>query len=299
MPTRYLGLDLGGTNIKYAVVEDGPEPRVVGKGSTETRAAAGPAAVVERMLELGIRAADEHGPVAAAGAGIPGVLDPERGVALFLPNLPGQWAETPLVARLRAGLGVPVAMINDVRAFTLGELRLGAGRGFGDVVCIAVGTGIGGGVAIGGRLHLGLDGTAGEFGHQTIDLAGPLCSCGNRGCVEAMAAGPAIARAGGYESPELVAQAADRGDERAREAFARAGALIGTALANAIVLLAPERVVVGGGVAGAGELLIGPIRDEVRRRVKVVRVERIEVVPAALGRFAGATCAALWGAEAA
>jgi len=294
---RYLGLDLGGTNIKYAVLEGGATPRVVGDGSTETRAKEGPDAVVQRMLQLGREALAEHGPVAAVGAGIPGVLDYERGMAAFLPNLPGDWADTPLVAPLQEGLGVPVSIINDVRALTLAELRVGAGRDCNDILCIAVGTGIGGGVAIGGRLHLGLDGTAGEFGHQTIDPSGPVCPCGNRGCVEVVAAGPAIARAGGRDSPEHVAEAAGKGDERALEALRRAGVLIGIAVSNAIVLLAPERVVVGGGVAAAGNLLLDPIRDEVRRRVRVVPVERIEIVPAALGRFAGATGAALWGAE--
>lgn len=298
MATRYLGLDLGGTNIKYAVLEAGEVPRVVADGTTETRGQDGPAAVVRRMLELGREAVREHGPVEGVGAGIPGVLDYERGVATFLPNLPGDWSETPLVATLADGLDASVEIINDVRALTLAELRVGAGRGCRDLLCVAVGTGIGGGVAIDGRLHLGLDGTAGEIGHQTIDPDGPICACGNRGCVEAVAAGPAIARAGGRETPELVAEAAREGDERARDALRRAGASIGIAVSNAIVMLAPERVVIGGGVAAAGEPLLAPIREEVRRRVRVVPVDRIDIVPAELGRFAGATGAALWGAEA-
>jgi glucokinase len=295
---RYLGLDLGGTNIKYAVVEDGPEPRVVGDGSTETGAFEGPPAVVQRMIEVGREAVERHGPIEGAGTGVPGVLDHERGRALFLPNLPGPWADTPLVQPLAKALGAPVSLINDARAFTLGELRLGAGRGCKDILCVGIGTGIGGGVAIDGRLHLGLDGTAGEFGHMTVDPDGPRCPCGNRGCVEVLAAGPAIARAGHRATPELVADAARHGDPRAREALSQAGSLIGIAVANAIVLLAPQRVIIGGGVAAAGDLLLEPIRAEVNRRVFVVPVERIEIVRAELGPFAGAVGAALWGAEA-
>jgi glucokinase len=298
VPARYLGLDLGGTNIKYAIVEDGPEPRVVAEGKTETDASEGPSTVVTRMVELGRRVVSEHGAVEAVGAGIPGVLDYDRGRALFLPNLPGSWADTPLADSLSAGLGVAVSLINDARAFTLGELRLGAGKGCEDVVCVGVGTGIGGGVAIDGQLHLGLGGTAGEFGHQTIEPEGPRCACGNRGCVEALAAGPAIAREGGKPTPELVAEAAHAGDARAREAITHAGQVIGIAVANAVVLLAPQRVVIGGGVAAAGHLLLDPIRAEVKRRVFVVPIDRVEIVAAALGPFAGAVGAALWGAEA-
>jgi glucokinase len=295
---RYLGIDLGGTNIKYAIVETGDNPHVVATGSTETHAAEGPAAVVERMVELGRHAVQEHGAVDAVGTGVPGVLDHERGRALFLPNLPGPWADTPLVERLATGLGTDVALINDARAFTLGELRVGAAKGCHDVLGIAIGTGIGGGVAVDGQLHLGLDGSAGEFGHQTVDPDGPRCPCGNRGCVETLAAGPAIAREGGLATPELVAEAARQGDARAREVLGHAGTLIGIAVANAIVLLAPQRVVVGGGVAAAGDLLLDPIREEVRRRVFVVPIDRVEIVRAKLTPFGGAVGAALWGAEA-
>ena len=193
-------------------------------------------------------------------------------------------------------LGVPVTLVNDVRALTLAELRLGAGRGALDLVCIALGTGVGGGVVIGGRLHLGL-GHAGEIGHTTVDPDGPLCGCGNRGCLDRMASASSIAAAAGRESVAEAARAARAGDPVARQAFERAGEYVGRVLAGAVVLLWPERVVVGGGVADAGELLLEPLRAELRRRACVAPVGEIAVVPAELGPHAGAVGAALWGAE--
>ena len=160
---------------------------------------------------------------------------------------------------------MPVTLVNDVRALTLAELRLGAGRGARDLVCIALGTGVGGGVVIGGRLHLGL-GHAGEIGHTTVDPDGPLCGCGNRGCLDRMASAESIAAAAGRASVAAAAAAARAGDPVAREAFERAGEYVGRVLAGAVVLLWPERVVVGGGVADAGELLLEPLRAELRRR---------------------------------
>jgi glucokinase len=250
------------------------------------------------MLELARAAVAEHGPIEAAGVGAPGVLDYAHGRAAFLPNLPGPWAATPLVDPIAAGLGVRVSLINDARAFTLGELRLGAGQGCDNLLCVGLGTGVGGGVAVNGRLHIGVDGTAGEFGHQTVELDGRACGCGNRGCIETYASGPAIARDGGQSTPELVAEAAKAGDDRALATFEQAGRYLGVAIANAVVLLAPQRVVIGGGVAAAGDLLLDPIRSEVERRVHVVPTEQIGISLAALGSYAGAIGAALWGLEA-
>jgi glucokinase len=187
--------------------------------------------------------------------------------------------------------------VNDSRALTLAELRLGAGRGARDLVCVALGTGVGGGVVIGGRLHLGLA-HAGEIGHQTVEPEGPPCGCGNRGCLDRMAGAEAIAAYAGTASVADAIVAARGGDGRARAAFERAAGYVGLALANAIVLLWPERVVVGGGVAEAGELLLEPLRAVVAERACVAPVERIEIVAGALGPAAGAVGAALWAVEA-
>jgi glucokinase len=176
---------------------------------------------------------------------------------------------------------------------------MGAARGCRTVVCLALGTGVGGGVIVDGRLHLGVGGTAGEIGHQTVLPEGPLCGCGNRGCVEAVASARAICEMGGRATVDAVVAAALGGDARAREAVERAAAWIGIAVANAIVLLNPERVVIGGGIAQSGDAFLDPIRAEVRRRVHLARADRIEIVPGELGAAAGAIGAALRGAEAA
>jgi glucokinase len=289
-----LGLDLGGTNVKAAVLDG--SSRVLATDACATGAADGPEAVLERVAALGRAVTEPFGEPATAGLALPGHFDAESGTSSLLPNLLGDWVGRPIAGPVGAQLGVPVTLVNDVRALTLAELRLGAGRGARDLVCVALGTGVGGGVVIGGRLHLGL-GHAGEIGHTTVDPDGPLCGCGNRGCLDRMASAQSIADAAGRADVAEAAAAALAGDEVARAAFARAGEYVGRVLAGAVVLLWPERVVVGGGVADAGDLLLEPLRAELRRRACVAPVDEIAVVRAELGAYAGAVGAALWGAE--
>ena len=297
--TYHLGLDLGGTNMKFAVVEASCRgERVLTTGSTETRSDEGPPAVLERLAELGREAIGPFGSVQSVGLGLPGHFDPELGTGVLLPNLKGDWVGEPIAGPVSERLGLPVSLVNDVRALTLAELRLGAGRGARDLVCIALGTGVGGGVVIGGRLHLGLA-HAGEIGHQTVEPDGPPCGCGNNGCLDRVAGADVLAREAGRTSAREVVDAAAARDERALAVVERAAAAIGIAIANAVVLLWPERVVVGGGVAEAGEFLLDRVRAEVRRRAAVAPVDRIPVVKAELGAAAGAVGAALWGREAA
>jgi len=294
----HVGLDLGGTNIKCAVVErDAAGTRVLAVEACPTDSADGPDAVLERVAALGRRVVAPFGAPASAGLALPGHFDAAGGTGVLLPNLLGEWTGRPIAAPVAERLGLPVVLVNDVRALTLAELRMGAGRGASDLVCIALGTGVGGGVVIGGRLHLGL-GHAGEIGHTTVDPDGPLCGCGNRGCLDRVAGADAIAADAGCATVEAAALAARAGDAAALAAFARAGERVGRVLAGAIVLLWPERVVVGGGVASAGEALFGPLRAEIRRRACVAPLDRIDVVPAELGAHAGAAGAALWAAEA-
>jgi glucokinase len=289
---RRLGLDVGGTNIKLALLED---ERVVVTDQAPTLSEDGdPQAVLDRIIELGRSA----GAAASIGVAFPGLMDTD-GNALLFPNLYGDWTGRQVRAPLEAGFGQAVALMNDGHAFALAESRVGAARGSRDVICIVCGTGIGGGLVVDGRLHLGVDDRAGEVGHHTVAPDGPPCECGNRGCLEAFAGARAIARAAGRESFDEVVPAARAGDEQARTALADAGRLIGTAIANLTIFLAPQRVVVGGGVAEAGELLLGPLRAEVHRRAaNVAPLAKIEIVPATLGSFAGAIGAALYGAAA-
>ena len=291
--TVRLGLDLGGTNIKCAVVADGP--RVLATDTCANGAADGPDAVLARIAELGRATAAPYGEPVTAGLALPGHFDAERGTGVLLPNLLGDWVGRPIAGPVGERLGLSVTLVNDVRALTLAELRVGAGRGARDLVCIALGTGVGGGVVIGGRLHLGR-GHAGEIGHTTVDPDGPPCGCGNRGCLDRMAGADAIAAAAGQPSVAAAAEAARAGDATARAAFAQAGEYVGRVLAGAVVLLWPERIVVGGGVADAGDLLLEPLRAELRLRAAVA--PEVPVARAELGPYAGAVGAALWGAEA-
>jgi glucokinase len=285
---RSLGLDLGGTNIKLAILED---ERVVERDEAPTNSAQGVDAVLARLVQL----ARGAGRVDSVGVALPGLFD-ANGVAVLLPNLYGSWTGRAVRAPLEQELGRPVALINDGHAFALAEATLGAGRGDGNVMCVVCGTGIGGGLVLDGRLHLGPEQRAGEFGHHTVVEDGPVCECGNRGCLELYAGARAIAGAAAAPSfDEVVARAAD-GQQLAAAALARAGTLVGLAIANIVIFVCPDRVVVGGGVAEAGDSFMQPLRESVADRARVAPLDRIEIRAAELGPHAGAIGAALWGA---
>ena len=295
----HLGLDLGATNLKWAVIEtDGAAWRHLDAGQTATEGEQGAEAVIGRMADTAESVRDSWPDVATVGVGLPGLYDAASGVATFLPNLSPDWTDRPLVAPLRQRLGLPVSLINDARAFGLAELRLGAGRGCEVMVGIVLGSGVGGVVVMGGEVHFGHDGTGGEVGHQTLMPDGPPCTCGNRGCLEAFARADAVAAACGTATAEEGVRAARAGDQRALAGLADVGRWLGIAIANLIVVLNPERVVLGGGVAGAGDLLLEPIRAEVRRRVHVTSLDAVEIITAELGVWAGAVGAAVHGAGA-
>jgi glucokinase len=314
----FIGCDLGGTNLRVGLV-DVDTGKVLHLRSTPTLARESQKAVVKRMAKAFNDILTDHGlspsDVGGAGIGIPGTPDIDRGVVRFMPNFEGTWPDVPLRDWLLPLTGVTAYLLNDVRAITLGEWRFGAGVGAHTVACLALGTGVGGGVVIRGELHLGMYGTAGELGHQTVDPAtDQRCGCGNRGCLEVFASGPAIAALGvkavlkgrhtmigelaGYDlnkiTASLVAQAAARGDREACDIYRHAGHYLGVAIANIMVVVSPQRVIIGGGVARAGELLLEPARQVVRERVFMVPQAEIPIAQAQLGDDAGVIGAALW-----
>ncbi|MAT45492.1 MAG: sugar kinase [Anaerolineaceae bacterium] len=314
---KYIGCDLGGTNLRAAII-DVESGQVLHHLSEPTLAREGHAAVMDRMAELFLRLIDLSGlpkqEIGGIGIGVPGVLDLDKGETVFLPNLPGTWPNVPLRDTIQNKTGLPTALLNDVRSITFGEWMFGAGKGVDTVAVLAIGTGIGGGLVIDNKLHLGIGGTGGELGHMVINFNGPRCGCGNHGCLEAYASGPAIAAMGmkavsqglttrigtlcEYDlnriTPELIAQAAHAGDLIAQEIFDLAGFYLGVAASSLCAGIGPRRIIIAGGVANAGDLLFKPMEKTMREKVGVMPVEQVEIVPALLGNDAGVIGTALW-----
>jgi glucokinase len=302
LATRHLGLDLGATNLKWAIVEhaDGTWTTLA-HDQAPTRIpvehADIPASVVAQLAEVGAAAVAAWPGVTTVGIGVPGLYDPVGGTTRFFVNIPGEWAGRPVAGPVGVALGLPAFLINDARAFGLAEIRLGAGRGASSMIGLTLGTGVGGVIVVDGRVHLGHDGTAGEIGHQTIEPDGPWCGCGNRGCLESFTRADQIAAACGTATVEEAVARARTGDARATDGLTQVGRYLGIGIANMVTVIAPDRVVLGGGVAAAVDLLIAPIRDELRRRVKTTSLDEVEIVTAELGIWAGAIGAAVHGAE--
>jgi glucokinase len=298
-----LGIDIGGTKLAAGVVD--ADGRMLERGEMPTLAYEGLEPVLERIVGLGrellARAAAQKEPVQRIGIGCAGPVDLKAGKVFDPPNLPG-WSDVSLVRHIESALGLPAILENDANAAALGEFRYGAGRGVRSLFYFTVSTGIGGGIILDGKVWHGLKDAAGEAGHMTVCPDGPVCGCGNRGCLEAMASGPSIARrareavAAGRltrlrEVPVVtsadVVRLAQEGDAVAREVWEAAVKYLGIGVASVITVLAPERIVLGGGVTRAGDFLFEPLRVEVRRRVKLMPVESVLVLPAALGPDVG------------
>jgi predicted NBD/HSP70 family sugar kinase len=222
--------------------------------------------------------------VVCAGIGIPGPVDRARGTVGSATILPG-WLGLRIASEMEQRLGVPVEIENDANCGALAELTWGAGRDCTNFAYIKAATGIGAGLVVDGRLLRGASGTAGEIGHTTLDESGPLCYCGNRGCLETVASAQAILQLVGNGHPETltlgrVIELAGQGDVRCRRAISDAGREIGVAVAGLCNLINPERVIVGGLLSRAGDLLLQPIRDSIRRHAVLAAAERVDVVPA-------------------
>ncbi len=314
-PNWTVGIDLGGTFIKVALLD--PDGTIVARDRIPTGGADGHHAVLERMAEgsRAMIAAAPAGQVVGVGLGVPGMVDMPNGRTGELTNVPGGWDGLPVCAILSEQLGLPVRVINDARAFTLAEHLLGAAKGADTALCITVGTGIGGGIVAHGKVLFGLGGSAGEVGHQIVQPGGIACGCGLRGCVEPLSTGPAIAGEAmrrcvqgfatslhelssgniGTITPELVDQAAEAGDSVAIDILEEAGRWLGLGIAGSIATIAPEVVVIGGGVARPGGRYWNSALATARNHVRVVEIDRVRFEPAALGYDAGVIGAALWG----
>jgi len=313
----FVGVDVGGTNLR-AGVKRGGESRLLSVLHAPTLSHEGHAAVLARLAGLVRESISAAGltlrQVSAVGLGLPGRLNPAEGLVEFLPNLSGNWIGVRAAESLSTALNLPIHLINDARAMTFGEWKVGAGRGVETMACFTLGTGIGGGVVVNGQLLWGVNGTLGELGHQVVEADGLPCTCGGRGCLEVYASGTAIAAAGaravreGRETrlremaggdvsritADLVARAAQLGDPLAKGIFDRAGLYLGIVISNVALTINPQRVVIGGGIAEVGELIFEPARRTLRERVHLAPVEHIEIVRAQLGADAGLIGAARW-----
>ncbi len=307
-----LGVDLGATKIEIALV--GRDGRIRGRARRPTNPDKGAAGVIADLVEA-VR--DEHlatadAPILGVGVGVAGQVDPATGTVRYGPNL--RWREVPLRDELESRLGRPVMVMNDVQAITYGEWTHGAGRGVDDLVCLFVGTGVGGGIVSAGRLVLGASGNAGELGHLVIERDGPPCTCGNRGCLEALTGGWAIARAareriaadpregapllrlaGGALDAVTAETVADAFRERSPLAEAlveETGRALGAGLASIANAFNPALLVLGGGVLDGLPELLAIAEREARARALAAASRPLRIQRSALGADAGAIGAA-------
>ena len=310
-----LAIDLGGTKIIAAIISN--QGRVIAREYYLTLAEEGPQLVIKRTLSAIDRLLSSRGidssqlnsiSIAAAGA-----IDFDKGLVTLSVNLPG-WYDIPLRDLIKEKYRVNTFLINDASAAALGEHRFGAGKGVNNLIYLTVSTGIGGGIIINGKLYSGPCGSAGEIGHMTIDVNGPRCSCGNIGCLEMLASGTAVAREaikrirqgersslteiveGKIESitAEKVEVAAQGGDSLAVEVILKAANYLGVGLVNLVNIFNPEMIIVGGGMAKMGNLLLDPAKQVVRERAFQLPAQAVRIVPAQLGDDAGVLGAAVF-----
>jgi len=303
-----LAVDLGGTKIITAIISSSGQ--VVSEDRCQTLADEGVSPVIERLfaaidslLNRNNMEPSQLGGISLAAAG---AIDSDKGVITLSPNLPG-WRDVPLGDMVRERYRVDTFLVNDASAAALGEHRFGAGRGVSNLILLTLGTGIGGGIIINGEMYLGACGSAAEIGHMVIDVNGPECGCGNRGCLETLASGTAVARdavrrinqgeksslvamvGGKIEdiTAEKVGTAARKGDSLALDVLSRAGTYLGVGLANLVNIFNPEMIVLGGGMAELGGLFIDPAKRVVVERAFPISAGAVRIVTAQLGNEAG------------
>jgi len=311
-----IGVDLGGTNIVTILMNE--KGKIIARDKRLTEGWKGKEHVVNRIAE-GINAVMESQPsgirkkITGIGIGTPGLVDLERGIVYEAPNIPG-WNNVPLSRIYRKRFGRPVFLENDANSAALGEWWIGAGKGTRYMVCLTLGTGIGGGIIIDGKVYHGADGYAGELGHISISLDGPRCGCGNHGCMEAYASAIGIIKRtkallkekenkksliykliGGDLSkltPAIITAAARKGDMLAKKIWKDTGFYLGSGIASYVNIFNPEMVVLTGGMTGAGNLLFRPMWQTVRRRAFKGPVRKLKIVAGKIPDDAGAVGAA-------
>lgn len=295
------GIDIGGTKIAVALQNSKRE--TLASERIPTRAGVSPFEMADGIeTQIKKMIAETRAEIAAIGIGCPGPIDIENGLVLTPTNLKS-WTDFPIVEIFNKKFGVPVVFDNDANAAALGEFYEGAGRGFKDILYVTISTGIGGAIVVGGKIHHGVRASAGEIGHAIVQPGGALCRCGTRGCLETIAAGHSIvrrmkkklaesgARFDGVNAGEMTAQtvieAVKRGDAAAIEVWDETVKFLAIGIGNAITTIAPEAVIIGGGISLAGDILFEPLRRQIGQNVKMLPIEKVEILPAALGSESG------------
>jgi glucokinase len=303
-----IGVDLGGTNLRTAILNTDGE--ILDRHKEATHASDGWAKVVSRLVENIKRqqekAARRGHEVLAVGVGAPGVIRADKGIVVKSPNFP-DWNNLPLKDQLEKSLDIPVFLENDANAAALGEQWRGAGQGIRSLILLTLGTGVGGGIILDNKIWHGADGMAGEIGHMTLFPDGRSCSCGNTGCLEMYASSRGIVQSYREEirkssvrdgeqlehiTSEQVYEAAGGGNKIALRVMKDMGRMLGVGIASLINIFNPERIVVGGGVKDAWPLFIDSTREEIFKRAFEVPAKRTEIVPSQLGDDAGMVGAA-------
>ena len=294
MRDLFIGVDVGGTTVKLGICD--AEGHVHGRGTVATDPAAPPANMLERIAAAARKLITDAGPAHACGVGTPGPLDPDRRSLSRANHLP-LWKDVAIPDILGAQLGIPVVLENDGNCAAWGEAQVGVGRGARAIVLFTLGTGVGGGIVLDGELWVGVGGAAGAFGHLVVDPAGPLCLCGQHGCLEQYASATSVARRFGRGAAYDAFSAAESGDADGIDAVGEACEALATAIAATIHTLQPDLVVIGGGMAAAGDALLLPVCEGVHHRVRPAWLASTRIVLASLGSDAGWIGAALWAAH--
>lgn len=277
-----IGIDVGGTFIKIGLVS--PKGKIIARKKIPTPKKADYRIIVDAIKNF--RAS-------GIGIGVPGFVDTEKGVVHKLVNIKG-WDNVPLQRLMEKATGIPTRIDNDVNCMVLGEVKFGIAKGKRNVFGVTLGTGVGGGIVIDGRIYRGTSFTAGEVGHVTVIKDGPRCNCGNRGCLEALVGNRTIIRRGGM-SPQELELAAKKGNKTAIKIWQEVGEYIGIVLAGIVNVLNPELIVIGGGIAKAGNLIMRSIRETVKKRAVPIARDIVKIEFSKLGDDAGILgAAALW-----
>lgn len=303
-----LGIDLGGSNIKAGIVNSKGE--ILREVSLPAEADRGPAHVIDQIAKsihelLDGFSVNKEG-FTGIGVGAPGTVDLDGGTVKYPPNFPG-WTVVRLGEELQKKFDLRVEVDNDANAAAIGEARFGAGVGYQDFIMVTLGTGVGGGLILNGKIYRGPFGGAGELGHMSIDYDGPQCNCGNRGCVEVYVGAKYLTKRAVEKvkvaseskileyadrdltkiSPRFISLAAEQGDPTALEVLSETGTYLGIGLASVVNLLDVRIIIVGGGIAGAGKPLFHATEESVKQHVLKPMSENVKVLPAQLGNSAG------------